>query len=480
MMENKQFPCTDIQEAFLKHGFPLNMYLYRRKNSAVENEEENCYEAELHCVQSLQEVPVYRVIDENGKERVIHCNSFSHAYYTGIKPDLMFNSLSEINAYFCAAKKQKKTEKCSRWVVCMKTEPSSEGGILLRRGQVFKLISYKDTSGSLSCNKNISCRRKRAKILLYGSREAFWIPHNFQGQFRLCETNPGIGKDKRDDMSNIVQKHDFPILIRESENTPSFQCLIDVTTEKYIISCTESRQIIVFPARNVLLRHVLQSLPPVSSLSQQELQSVETKVFSNKYFEEEHYTGTFKEFGIFRKPELGLPSLPRNPPVAANNQKMDKPLPPVPVADYPRKISGAESVVKPNPSLKPNGSRKTGGEKMPPVPKRHPRHSLKLAKLKTNYKQITNNNVNNHSDRKIYKHYLCTPILNDPYDTDPDENDGDNCDELDQANQDGDSFDSDDYDMDDYENQPRIRMHELAKSRTQFTSQKKLQAPWIY
>ena len=188
------------------------------------------------------------------------------------------------------------------------------------------------------------------------------------------------------------------------------------------------------------MRDVLQSLPLVSSLSQQELQSVETKVFSNKYFEEEeHYTGTFKDFGIFRKPELGLPSVP------------EKPLPPVPVPDYPDVVDTVKT--KPTPLPKPTKqsprSRSRGGEggkrgtrrnTRPTVPKRDPRYSLKLAAaLKasgSSYLKIKNKSNNNDAgdddddeeNDEVLKKYLCTPMLNDPDDTDPDESDdGDSC-----------------------------------------------------
>lgn len=495
MSVNKTLPCTDIQEAFLKHGFPLNMYLYKKnkKNSnnnnnahqsqiIEQNDVEDDYKTELHCVQSSQEVPVYRAIDVNGKERNIHCNSFSHAYYTVLKPDLTFSNLAEIHQHFCATKKKKSTEKCSKWVVCIRNEQTPDGGILLRRGQVFKLISYKDCRGSSRCSTNTTShrlRRKRAKIQFYGSRESFWIPHDLHGQFRLCETDPGVGK--RDDMASIVQKYDFPILIREDEKaTSAHWCLLGVTTERYIISCTDMRQIVVFPARNVLLRDVLQSLPLVSSLSQQELQSVETKVFSNKYFEEEeHYTGTFKDFGIFRKPELGLPSVP------------EKPLPPVPVPDYPDVVDTVKT--KPTPLPKPTKqsprSRSRGGEggkrgtrrnTRPTVPKRDPRYSLKLAAaLKasgSSYLKIKNKSNNNDAgdddddeeNDEVLKKYLCTPMLNDPDDTDPDESDdGDSCydeDEVDDVQHGvGYDRDNDDDDDDDYINRPRIIINEKIK-----------------
>ena len=495
MSINKQLPCTDMQEAFLKHGFPLNMYLYKKNNKNSNNnitqgdkhsDTDDDYKAELHCVQSSQEVPVYKAIDVHGKERNIHRNSFSHAYYTVLKSDLTFRSLAEIHQFFWTAKKKKITEKCSRWVVCMRIEQSPDSGILLRRGQVFKLISYKDKRVTSRCNTNATNHRrrsKRAKIQFYGSQESFWIPHDLRGEFRLCETDPGVGK--RDDMANIVQKYNFPILIRENENaTSSHWCLLGVTTERFIISCTETRQIVVFPARNVLLRDVIQSLPLVSSLSQQELQSVETKVFSNKYFEEEeHYTGTFKDFGIFRKPELGLPNLPEKflPSVPEPDYPeselvlpsvpVEKSLPPVPVEAYPdvRSVK-PQSTPSPKPANQnPSIGSQAEGERRrtrvntvrPPVPKRHPRYSLKLAaavKAGGNCQQVQNNDDNDDVE-KCLKKYLCTPILTDPDDTDPEENDDNSWDG------DGgfDDEDDDDYDVTDYENQPRIVISEKTK-----------------
>ena len=458
-MENKfNVPCTDLTQVFMKHGFPLNIHLYRRKivpNDSTDDGDN--FNLELHCVQSSQEVSVYTVIDANGKERSTHLKSFNHVYYVALKTELIFNSLSEIYTHFCCIKKRK--QKCSKWAVCLKTFSCTDGVVLLRRGQVFKLVNFKNRGGT-SCNTN-STNRSRAKILMYGSKDPFWIPFDLKGQFRLCETDPST-KNCRNDMATITQKHDFPILVRDNENSNSFHCILNITTEKYFISCTESRQIAVLPAKSVLLKDVLQSQKPLSSLSQQELQSVEAKAFSNKYFEDErehHYTGTFKEFGIFRKPEIGLPPIPLDHSEAEEKSPTLKPLPPVPTIDYPVE---EESRVVVKPEIYPKPKIKERGK--PPVPMRHPRHSLKLSQAKArlaSQTRISNENVteySNNNDSVLYRNYLCTPILDDPDDTDPDEND-----ESEQMipvhYDDVDSFTSDD----DYENQPRILVHLLTK-----------------
>uniref|UniRef100_A0A7M5UZV8 CABIT domain-containing protein n=1 Tax=Clytia hemisphaerica TaxID=252671 RepID=A0A7M5UZV8_9CNID len=343
---DKSAICVDIQEATRKHGFPLNVLLYKKKmrnDNDYINQNNETHLNEMHCIQSIQDMQVYNIIDENGVQKNIPRDSILKAFYTPLKED-KFKTLSEVDVFLRDAKK-KKRDHC-RWVVCMRVE-SSSFGVLLRRGQVFRLISYKE--GGSCCKKTT---RKRAKVSFYGSKETFQIPGDLEGEFRLCEKPPS--QAPRDDMTSITQRQIFPTLIQQNERSATFNCLLDIAVEKIIISCTEDRQIAVFPERSILLREILPDSEPFDSLSQHEIQVIMNKA-DTKYEYKDHYQGSFKAFGILRKPQFSLPSIPGNrlgvsiseekigslsrPPKKESLKKSqslhNRVLPEVPSPDYP-------------------------------------------------------------------------------------------------------------------------------------------------
>jgi len=512
--------CATIQDAISKYGFPVTVYIHRKQ---VRNDEVTSvatassgnvkYGTELHCIQSHDDVSVSLLIDANGDHKQVQSSKLTRVQYVTVRNDNVFYSLSRLNEHLKMSRKQKKKD-FTRWVVCFESRPSRMQGISLRAGQYFKVICYKN----LGCTTRSPC--KRIKVMMYPSREKFWLPSEIEGEFRLCESPRTM---KQDDVTHIVQKHEFPLLIK-AVDAEQFSYLYGVSSEKVLISCTEDRNVSVFPARDAFLRDVFPKATAIESFSEQELKAIKEKTF----FQDDcfkHYIKSFRDLGVLRQPNIDLPQPPPAPITSlpethipnyththsetayeiTYNHRPPPPLPSLPVemheyeeanmrsppplpVDYPMQTpqnTSTNTTMNPTANIVAETTTtsstiarrrvKSRGEKSgkkikrksqarvgltssdpPLVPKRETRVNL-IAPVKKD--------PHTFEDNSAYLKYLCTPMLNDPDDTDPETE----CEDDEEANSgDEDSWSNGSFEDDDYENCPRIQINEITRARNNY------------
>ena len=302
-MANLLNGCATIQDAISKYGFPVTVYIHRKKLRDGEVCADAKYNTELHCIQAHVDVPVVTLINANGNHHQIQLSKISNPQYIIVRNDKKFYRLSNVYEYLKENRKKSKNKDFTRWVVCFESRPSASQGISLRAGQYFKMIDCKTDSDCITRGT-----RKRVKVLMYPSRQKFWLPSEMEGEFRLCDSPRTM---KHGNADSILQKNEFPLLIKTAKEE-QFSCLYGVSSVKVLISCTEDRSVNVFPARDAFLRDVFPKATPIESFSAQELTVIENNTFAQDSCLM-HYVKSCRDLGILRAPSSGLPQAPIQP-----------------------------------------------------------------------------------------------------------------------------------------------------------------------